>query len=294
MFARFVFLLVALAFYSQLPAQVKTDSLSTTQRFKQHVAVLAADSLQGRAPGTVYELKAANYLIRQLRSAGVIADTIGFTIRLTRDSLLNCYNVFGFIDNKTDSTILISAHHDHLGLGSNKSRELRKKGLHPGADDNASGVALALELAQQLQQRSFGKKYNYVFAFFTAHEMGLYGSYNFTRSPLFDLLHLKAALNFDMVGHLNPTTKTLRVSTCVQDTSLRSFLLPLQSSGLYIRADEAGETVNDFTVLCEHCVPAVSFTTGLHDDYHRMSDTADKINYGGIYQILAAVKLLLR
>lgn len=293
MFVRFVFLVVAFVCSHPLVAQVKTDSLSTTQRFKQHIAVLSADSLQGRAPGTAFELKAANYIIGQLRHSGVIADTIGFTIRINKDSVLNCFNVFGFIDNKADSTILISAHYDHLGLGSNKSRELRKKGIHPGADDNGSGVALAIELAQQLQPRNFGKKYNYVFAFFTAHEMGLFGSYNFTRSALFDLLHLKTALNFDMVGRLHPTTKIVRVSTCVQDTSLRSFLLPLQNSGLYIRADENGETVNDFTVLCEHCVPAVSFTTGLHDDYHHMSDTPEKINYGGIYQLLMAVKKLL-
>ncbi len=284
----FLFLLSGINLY----AQTKTDSVSITKRLSVYVTALAADSMQGRAPGTAYELKAARYIISQLSTAGVVADTIGFTIRLTKDSALNCYNVFGFLDSHADSTILISAHYDHLGLGSNKSRELRKKGIHPGADDNASGVALVMELANQLKQTK-NRRYNFVFAFFSAHEMGLYGSYNFTRSALFDLLHLKAALNFDMVGRLQPTTKIVRVSTCVQDTSLRSFLLPLQNSGLYIRADENGETVNDFSVLCEHCVPAVSFTTGLHDDYHRMSDTADKINYGGIYQILQAVKKLL-
>lgn len=118
------------------------------QHFKQHILFLASDSLHGRAPGSADELKAASYICAQFDSAkcSVLFQKFPFA----KDSAIN---VLGFLDFKKDSTIIISAHYDHLGYGTNKSKEINRKGIHHGADDNASGVAMMIELAQTLSSQ---------------------------------------------------------------------------------------------------------------------------------------------
>ena len=100
------------------------------QDFKQHIQFLASDSLHGRAPATQDERKAATYVAEQLAQSG--ATITWQKVPFEKDSALN---VLAFLDSKKDSTIVISAHYDHMGYGGNKSNEILKKGIHPGADD---------------------------------------------------------------------------------------------------------------------------------------------------------------
>lgn len=278
-------------------AKATSDSLAVRARLQKDVYTLAADSMGGRAPGTLFETKAADYIMSRFTAMGIKAKPLKFDITVAKDSALHCLNVAGFINNKADSTIIIGAHYDHLGSGTNKSRELFKKGIHHGADDNASGVALMLELAHELAaQKLSGKKqrYNYIFVGFSAHEMGLYGSYNFIQKVLLDKLAIKLFVNFDMVGRLDPTQQKIRISYCAEHDEEKKMFAQDSASTLQVAFTDDRETVNDYTLFCEHCIPAVSITTGLHDDYHRLSDTPDKINFAGMQMILDLLKKRLQ
>jgi Zn-dependent M28 family amino/carboxypeptidase len=108
-------------------------------------------------------------------------------------------NVIGYFDNKAPLTLILGAHFDHLGMGTFGSLYEGKPAIHNGADDNASGVAMILELAQRLRDN---KNLNYLFIAFTG-ENGLWGSNYFTDHPTIPLDSVTAMINFDMVGRLN-------------------------------------------------------------------------------------------
>lgn len=267
-------------------AQIDTNAL---MRIRHHVTVLADDSMGGRPPGGIYERKAADYIAEQLSQQDIFRDIILFKAYSGNDTL-TCSNVIGYIDNKADSTIIIGAHYDHLGMGDSKSRDHFAKGIHHGADDNASGVALMLELAHSLvNDKDANRKYNYMFVAFSAHEMGLYGSSTFIHNRLFKQLKVKLYLNLDMVGRLDKREKKIKVSYCTGALNLKGLLGTDEAEGINIATDE-DHIKNDYSVFCEAGVPAISITTGLHSDYHRLGDTADKINYEGIVQILELLK----
>lgn len=269
-----------------LRAQV--DTSTALERIRQDVMALADDSMGGRPPGGMYELKAARYISEQFSQVDILRDIILFKAYSDKDTL-TCSNIIGYIDNKADSTIIIGAHYDHLGMGGSKSRDRFAKGIHHGADDNASGVALMLELARNMASNSVSRRYNYMFVAFSAHEIGLYGSANFTRTEYFKQLKVKLYLNFDMVGRLDSKENKVRASYCKGQQSMKGFFDTDTTSGIVITTDE-DNTINDYTIFCEAGVPAISITTGLHSDYHRTGDTADKINYQGIVQIFELLK----
>ena len=179
---------------------------------------------------------------------------------------------------KTSPTILVIAHYDHLGTGEGKSREIGKACTHFGADDNASGVALAILLADTLQKLGLFAA-NVAIAFTSAHELGLFGSQNLAQSKCWKSGLPATIINLDMVGRLDPRSSTLRVETTSNDPipdgkahGLNILREPLQTKGEH-SAFESSDRKLTFV------------TTGIHDDYHRCSDTSDKINYLGILQI---------
>ncbi len=247
-----------------------------SQHFKPHILFLASDTLHGRAPATDDEKKAAAYIAQKLSAANC---TITFQkFPFEKDSALN---VFGFLDFKKDSTVIISAHYDHLGYGNGKSKEILKKGIHHGADDNASGVAMLLELAKNLSKNK-KLKYNFLFAAYSGHEEGLYGSGYFAQSHFFNLLKVRAVINMDMVGRLDATSKTLRVGGATTDSLFLSFYRKQQNKHLHFRFDDENIQLGDLKPFAEKGIPVLHITTGIHDDYHRISDTEDKINYKGM------------
>ena len=113
-------------------------------------------------------------------------------------------NVIGFLNNGAKKTVVIGGHYDHLGHGIMGSLHAAKdSAIHNGADDNASGIALMLDLAKELKRKKFSKHSNYLFIAFSGEEMGLLGSNFFCKNPTIDLETLDYMLNFDMVGRLD-------------------------------------------------------------------------------------------
>jgi len=108
-----------------------------------------------------------------LKEDGISATLWPFVLCPPKGDSLRCHNLSALIGRKADSTIVFCAHYDHLGMGSGKSKEIVKKCIHPGADDNASGVAVLLELARQMAKDSTQNRFNYLFLFPSAHEIGL-------------------------------------------------------------------------------------------------------------------------
>jgi aminopeptidase-like protein len=258
------------------------------QNFKKHIAFLASDSLHGRGPNTTDELKAANYITAELKSKKL--KTVFQKLPFKGDSATN---VLVFLDCKMDSTIILSAHYDHLGMGTNKSKELlNKHGIHNGADDNASGVAMVIELAKWLAKEK-KHRYNYVFAFYSAHEAGLYGSAYFGQSSLCSNLKIRAVLNFDMVGRLDETAKIVRVAGAKTDPVFDVYFESNQKKPINFRYDDGSLLLSDLKTFAEKNLPTLGFSTGIHDDYHKMSDDEDKINYPGMLSIYGIMKALL-
>lgn len=264
---------------------VFSQSNKCIEKFKKIVYTLADDSMQGRAAGSEGEQKAKNYLLNYFNEMKLTDINIQkFTFSKDSMQIDTAYNLSGYIDNKTDSTIIIGAHYDHIGFGGPKSRSLTNKKIHPGADDNASGVAMMLSLAEYFK-KSGNKKFNYLFIAFSAHEDGLYGSEAFVAEKIYDLNKVKLMLNIDMVGRLNIANPILKAIRVEKDNYLDSSLN--KSVDYSFQLNISGDNINytDAGIFIKNNVPAISFTTGTHDDYHKVSDDAEKINYEGLYLI---------
>lgn len=194
-------------------------------------------------------------------------------------------NVVGFKDNKSDKTVVVCAHHDHLGKGEvSGSREMKTGSVHNGADDNASGVAVMLELAKKTKRRSSGlKEANYLFIAFSGEEMGLLGSKYYTENPLHPLTQVSYVMNLDMVGRLDSVEKTLMINGVGTSPSWKAALEKVQAdtNKLHIKTTEGGMGASDHTSFYLKQVPAVHFFTGQHEDYHKSSDDLEKLNYAG-------------
>ena len=269
------------------------------QNFKKHVLFLASDSLHGRAPATADEEHAADYIATQLGLAACRTAYQQFPFRDSsqkfpagypvRDSAVN---VIGFLDLGKDSTIIISAHYDHLGYGSNKSLEIVKKGIYHGADDNASGVAMMIELAEFLSS-GHRWKYNFFFAAYSGHEAGLSGSAYFAQSKSCRDLKIRAVINFDMVGRLDTASKVLRVSGAATDSAFYRVFHNADNKSFWFNFDDDNISHSDLNSFDKKNIPLLNITTGTHDDYHRIGDTENKINYNGMLRIYALMLKLL-
>ena len=211
-------------------------------------------------------------------------------------------NVVGFIDNGAPNTVILGAHFDHLGHGEEgNSRELEKKNqIHNGADDNASGTAALIELARMLKGGKL-KQNNYLFIAFSGEEEGLYGSKYFTEHPAVDLSTVNYMINMDMVGRLNDSSHVLTVGGYGTSPSWGAAYSQAGRNKLYsggnlaFRFDSSGTGPSDHTSFYLKNIPVLFYFTGLHADYHKPTDDADKINYTGelyvvkhIYSVIEA------
>ncbi|CAN5481270.1 hypothetical protein BH11BAC1_BH11BAC1_27260 [soil metagenome] len=261
---------------------------SPAQDFKKHILFLASDSLHGRAPATIDERNAADYIHHEFVS-GKCTSVSFQKFPFGTDAATN---VIGMLDLKKDSTVIISAHYDHLGYGSDKSHEINKRGIHHGADDNASGVAMMIELAKWIIEKK-DWNYNFVFAAYSAHEAGLYGSDNFSKSEMCSALKIRAVVNLDMVGRLDKTSSIIRVSGKDTDPGFSTFFQSDSGTMLHFRFDDTNINQSDLKSFAALEIPVLNFTTGVHDDYHKMSDTEDKINYDGMKKVYSLIETLL-
>lgn len=196
-------------------------------------------------------------------------------------------NVVGYIDNGADKTIVLGAHFDHLGYGEDGNSMMRtgEKMIHNGADDNASGTAALLELSK-LIKKTKSPNNNYLFIAFSGEELGLYGSKYFVENPTISLDKVNYMINMDMVGRLNDSSKTITVGGFGTSPSWNEILYGVKKPGFNIKVDSSGTGPSDHTSFYRKNIPVLFFFTGLHTDYHRPSDDADKINYIGELQIV--------
>lgn len=288
-------LLVLFGFYAFCVAGQSSEKDSITGFYRSVVKVLASDSLGGRLASSADEKKAAAYISALLKQQkGVRVHRHEFQYPNADSSItLSSANVYAFIDNHADSTVLIGAHYDHLGNGAYRSRSYGKKSIHPGADDNASGVAMLLGLQKRYKYWAT-KKYNYLFVAYSAHEPGLYGSSAFSAFCKQRFKPLCLVINFDMVGRFDNTSRVLNMYGVQSLTGYRPVFDTLAFDGkLYTQdIDKIDETdARSFLLSGTRCL---SFTTGIHNDYHKITDTENLINYQGMLHIQMFVEKVLR
>lgn len=259
---------------------------------------LTAADLLGRQSGTDGEKMSADFLANELNRIGVEPYqkeyyqpfTFNF-VNKTQDSAqtltLNGVNVVGYINNNKSRTVLLGAHYDHLGINEyGQARVVNsEQTYYPGADDNASGVALLLNLSSWLVENKNELKANYILAFFSAEELGLQGSKYFVQELKNTYKKPYVMLNFDMVGRLNDD-RTLIIDGVGSAHSFDSLLSLTNSSFVFdLQQNASGVGSSDYTSFYLDSIPALSFTTGTHSDYHTVLDTKDKINYQGILDV---------
>jgi hypothetical protein len=217
------------------------------------------------------------------------ASVTAAVVRETRTSR----NVAGYLPATSSVTgvakpwIAVGAHYDHLGRGEH-GNSLAAAGqtgsAHPGADDNASGTAAVLAIAESLSRQP--RRRHVVLAFWSAEEIGLVGSTSFTTKPPVPLADVIAYLNYDMVGRMQDNRLAIQ-ATGTSDIWPALLERVNVASGFDIALQPDPYQPTDVQVFNQAGVPSLSFTTGAHADYHKPSDTAEKINYDDLERIAA-------
>ena len=269
---------------------------------KEDVAYLANDKLEGRQTGTEGEKIAADYLVNRFQNIGLEPKgsdgyiqsyyfkpktdphkEVEFTTNA--DSTITGRNVIGYINNNAKTTIVIGAHYDHLGYGGEGSLYREKdKAIHNGADDNASGVAVLLDIATRLkiknEQSKIKDKNNYLFMAFSGEEMGLLGSNYFSKNPTIDAKSMNYMINMDMIGRMKADS-TLAVYG-VGTSPMFKQTLKANNEKFKLIQNESGVGPSDHTSFYLIDIPVLHFFTGQHEDYHKPSDDSEKLNYDGM------------
>lgn len=183
--------------------------------------------------------------------------------------------------------IIMGAHFDHLGMGGpgSSSRAVDTIGVHHGADDNASGVAMMLELAEKFAMTNGSHRRSIICIAFTGEEEGLLGSKHFVADPGIDLTKVNAMINLDMVGRLNETNN-LQISGVGTATGLKDLIYSKSdTSVIKLTLSDEGYGPSDHSSFYGKNIPVLFYFTGAHLDYHTPYDTYDKINYPGMVRI---------
>jgi hypothetical protein len=198
-------------------------------------------------------------------------------------------NVLAYLPGKTDEYIILGAHYDHLGRGDFDSLAPSQIGqIHPGADDNASGTAGLLELARLFAPLKGQLRRGILFSSFAGEELGLLGSAAWVKSPTKPLDKAVAMLNMDMIGRIKDD-KVYVGGVGTGSTFQRVLEQAEGSSHLKFELSQAGNTSSDHTSYVTQRVPVLFFFSGLHGDYHKPSDTWEKINPEAAARLLNVV-----
>ncbi|MFL6373441.1 MAG: M20/M25/M40 family metallo-hydrolase [Pyrinomonadaceae bacterium] len=238
---------------------------------------------------------------------------VTFGVNLIKKSV-DAYNVIGELPGTDpqlkNEAIVIGAHYDHLGHGGEGSLAANSTEIHHGADDNASGTAAIIELARQFAAKHDNKR-TLIFIAFSGEEEGLFGSNWYVNHPVFPLDKTIAMINLDMVGRLNENKLTIGgIGTATEFkslvTSFNGGSTPLTTTGgvthgsslqwirFVLQLSEDGFGPSDHSSFYAKKIPVLFFFTGTHNDYHKPSDTADKINYTGEHQIVDYIQSIIK
>jgi hypothetical protein len=281
-------------------ALVELPPVFSQKSLLDHVAFLAASEREGRVPGSRGHEAAAEYIAAQMKAIGLTPGGEGGSFRqpFTIDkgpagTPVTAANLIGYLPGtKADwegQSVIVSAHYDHLGLGWPDAREAERGKVHPGADDNASGVAVLLELAKVVASAGRPSR-SIVFVAFSGEEAGLAGSKHFVAHSLpFPLEKAMGVINIDTVGRLGAK----KVS--ILGTGTASEWQHIFRGGSFVTGVESVNVpgqyeASDQRSFIERGIPGVQIFSGPHEDYHRPGDTIDKIDAPGLVKVAALVK----
>jgi len=188
-------------------------------------------------------------------------------------------NVAGYLPGRTREYVVVGAHYDHLGFGEQFSMAPAMAGTpHPGADDNASGTAGLIELARVLASQP-SRERGVLFLAFAGEELGLLGSGHYVNHPILPIEDAVSMVNLDMIGRARDGTVYVGgLDTGSSLSSTLEDLLPADGLQVEYSASTRGYGSSDHTSFTTKQVPVIFFFSGLHSDYHRPSDTWEKIN----------------
>ena len=257
----------------------------TDDEIKQYVGALADDTFEGRESGSRGGRAAGIYIIEHLKKFGLRGAG-------PKDSF---YQGFGNYNNilataegsdpaLKEQVILISAHYDHVGYGTARNSFGPTGLIHNGADDNASGVAGLLEVAEAVSKMPTRPMRSILFAFWDGEEKGLLGSQHWADHPTVPLDRVPIMINADMIGRLRDSR--LEVIGVRTSSGLRRLVARQNDvSQLSLNFTWKMKADSDHHTFFSREIPIVMMHTGLHNDYHRPSDDADKINVPGLKQV---------
>lgn len=294
-------------FFSLLfPLIVSSQNLQQNiQDLRVDVVYLASDDLKGRETGTEGEKLAAQYVATRFMDLGL--SSYGKKINAKKEVIANYFhpfdfrqsnnphapagagnskkgiNVVAYLDKGAATTVVIGAHYDHLGMGGFGSRFTGGDAIHNGADDNASGVASLLYLAEKLKNSSLNNN-NYLFLAFSGEEFGLFGSKAFANSAVFDASTTNYMLNMDMVGRLKPE-RIISVNGVGTSALWTKTLKKIKKPKLKTSTTESGIGPSDHTSFYLKNIPVLHFFTGQHQQYHKPDDDSPLINYEGLLDV---------
>lgn len=267
----------------------------TENELRDHIYFLASEKNAGRYPGTKANRRVVNYIIKDFKEQGLLPLSRSykqkFKARLRVDQgepekpLAKTCNVVAYLEGNDpelkNEYVILGAHYDHLGLGGPSSKSERRNTIHYGADDNASGTAALLEIAEKVAANKHKLKRSVIFIAFGAEEQGLLGSQYFVDHPIVPLSQIKLMINMDMVGRLNEANHVYMNGAgtfpggveFMQELGTGLGLTPIVHAGSVGGSDHVSFFKKEISVLGIH--------TGGHPQYHLPEDTADLINYPG-------------
>ena len=264
----------------------------------EHVAFLASPERLGRSPGSEGLRQTADFVAEQFAAAGLepAGDDGSWFQEITVEGpdgkAVIARNVLGVLRTadslRATESVILSAHLDHLGNGWPDVHQGDEGKLHPGADDNASGVAVLIELAKIFAGGDTPIR-NLVFAAFTAEEAGRLGSRHYVENPIFPLAQLIGVINLDTVGRLEGRKLSV-LGTGTANEWQHIFRGVSFVTGVESRNVPGNAEGSDQWSFIEKGVPGVQVFSGTHQDYHRPSDTADKIDAAGLVKVATFVK----
>lgn len=314
---------LSVLFFFMMFVGAYAQSVSDMQRTVEY---LASPELEGRYPGSKGDTLASQYIVNQLIQLGLqpihcgngllpsayyhdfsyTPMRMGHGAEVPATNAVHSHNIVAVLPGNDPrfegQYVVIGAHFDHLGYGGQGSGSRRPdtNAVHPGADDNASGVAMVLHLARHFTQT--GSPRSLIFAFFGAEEQGLVGSKHLldwlktedrSRCHLPDSLHaMITMINFDMVGRLRNNsisvsgTGTSAIAQALVDSAARRTALSAQCS-------PDGFGPSDHASFCAQDIPVFYLTTGGHLDYHTPADKPETVNYRGMDSVAAFAKVLI-
>lgn len=283
-------------------ALASLEPVFSAERMMETVKFLASEDLKGRGIGTPELDIAADYIAKKFEEYGLLpgSDDGAYFQSWKQDVLdkknISLKNIIGIIPGTNpdlSEAVVISAHYDHLGLGWPDVKKGNEGKIHYGADDNASGVSVLLELAKSLG-KSFKPARTIIFVAFTAEEAGLIGSrYFVTNYKKYPARKIFAILNLDTVGRLFGN-KLMVLNTNTAREWKFIFMGANFTTGVPTELVTQDLDASDQTAFIEKGIPGVQlFYTGIKSDYHSPEDIADKIDVDGLIKTAAISREVL-